>query len=155
MLRIYLDTSIFGGVFDSEFEKPSKEFIRLVNLGIYSIVISDVVQRELKNAPPEVRELHEKLVSIADLVVTDRESLQLRDEYIQACVVTEKWRDDALHVALATVNACDLIVSWNFRHIVHFQKIHAYNEVNAKNGYDKIGIHSPLEVMGYEAEEEI
>lgn len=50
--RIYLDTSIFGGVFDSEFEEPGKEFVRQIRLGIYSIVVSDVVRREIEGAIP-------------------------------------------------------------------------------------------------------
>jgi hypothetical protein len=42
------------------------------------------------------------------------------------------------------------VVSWNFRHIVHFQKIPLYNAVNILKGYDQIGVFSPLEVLSYE-----
>ena len=40
--------------------------------------------------------------------------------------------------------------SWNFRHIVNFQKIPRYNAVNTLNGYKEIAIYSPLEVIEYE-----
>ena len=45
-----------------------------------------------------------------------------------------------------------MIVSWNFRHIVHFDKIRLYNAINLFNGYASIAIHSPLEVIAYEDE---
>jgi hypothetical protein len=57
--------------------------------------------------------------------------------------------EDALHVAISTISGCDLIVSWNFKHIVHFDKIPKYNAVNVLNGYGRIGIYSPLEVIKY------
>ncbi len=65
------------------------------------------------------------------------------------CLVNIKHANDALHVALATVSQCLLIVSWNFRHLVHFQKIPWYNTVNVSNGYHAINIFSPLEVIHY------
>ena len=74
------------------------------------------------------------------------EAQELQQAYLDAGILTPKWEDDALYVALATVSGCKMIVSWNFRHIVHFQKIPQYNAVNALNGYDPIAIHSPLEI---------
>jgi len=53
-------------------------------------------------------------------------------------------------VALATVAGCDLIVNWNFRHIVHFERIPLYNAVNSLRGYGRIDIHSPWEVIEHE-----
>src|SRR3989304_5908939 len=61
-----------------------------------------------------------------------------------------KYSNDALHVALATVTNCKIIVSWNFKHIVHFKKIPLYNAVNILQGYEQIAIYSPLEVIRYE-----
>ena len=77
-------------------------------------------------------------------------ALELQLNYIKSGVATEASLDDALHVAIATVSGCDLIVSWNFRHIVHFDKIPKYNAVNVLNGYGHIGIYSPLEVIQYD-----
>jgi len=65
-------------------------------------------------------------------------------------ILTKKWYDDALHVALATVTECDVIVSWNFQHIVNFRKIPLFNAVNVLKGYRQIAIYSPLEVINYE-----
>lgn len=64
--------------------------------------------------------------------------------------MTIKSEDDALHVALATTSGCAMIVSWNFKHIVHYDKIRLYNAVNILRGYDEINIFSPWEVIDYE-----
>ena len=74
---------------------------------------------------------------------------------MDAKIVTQKSVTDAMHVALATVSKCSTIVSWNFRHIVHFDKIPLYNAVNMLNGYPAIAIYSPLEVIDYDEEKEI
>ena len=66
----------------------------------------------------------------------------------------EKWTDDAGHVAAATIGGADLIVSWNFRHIVHFDKIRQYNAISVLNGYHEIDIRSPAEVIDYEEQED-
>ncbi|GAB4162842.1 MAG: hypothetical protein Fur005_21790 [Roseiflexaceae bacterium] len=73
----------------------------------------------------------------------------MQQAYLAAGIVTAKWATDALHVALATVSGCELIVSWNFKHIVHFEKIPLYNAVNTLEGYGAVAIFSPREVISY------
>lgn len=80
----------------------------------------------------------------------DENVLELQQAYIAEGILTEKWYDDALHVALATVSGCDVIVSWNFKHIVNFKKIPLFNAVNVLKGYRPIAIHSPSEVIDHE-----
>lgn len=75
--------------------------------------------------------------------------MNLQEAYLAAGIVGSKWEADALHVAVATVANCWVIVSWNFRHIVHFDKIALYNAINMSNGYGTIGIYSPNEVISY------
>jgi len=87
-------------------------------------------------------------------VAVDDEILNLRDLFISAGIVGEKRADDAGHVAAAIVGGADLIVSWNFKHIVHFDKIRLYNAISLLNGYREIDIHSPTEVIDYEDQEE-
>ncbi len=84
------------------------------------------------------------------LIPVDELVLALRDAYVAAGVITAKWADDAAYVAAATIANADLIVSWNFRHIVRFDKIRLYNAVNAMEGYRPLEIRSPLEVIDYE-----
>jgi len=150
VIRVYADTSVFGGAFDEEFQAASKVFFLQVRSGGFKLVTSALVQEELEPAPTEVRRLFEELLDIVDVVEVSEEALSLRDGYLESGIVSTQWADDALHVALATVADCSLIVSWNFKHIVHFEKIPLYNAVNTLRGYSSIGIFSPLEVIQYE-----
>lgn len=148
-MKIYADTSVFGGVFDQEFSEPSKQFFNEVDAGRFILVTSAVVEAEIEPAPEYIRQLFNKYAEIAEIADVSKEALELQLSYIKSGVVTNNSLDDALHVAISTVSGCDLIVSWNFKHIVHFDKIPKYNAVNTLNGYKHIGIYSPLEVINY------
>jgi len=148
--RIYADTSVFGGVFDNEFRAPSEEFFEEIRKGRFSLVTSAVVQAEIDPAPQQVKDLFEEMLAISELIDITEEAISLRDAYLETKIVSANYSDDALHVALATVSECSLIVSWNFRHIVHFEKIPLYNAVSTLHGYKGIAIFSPLEVIHYE-----
>ena len=149
-LTIYVDTSVFGGMFDEEFDVPSKAFFHLVRCGRFELLVSDISRREIALAPPQVQKHFEETLGFMRLVVIDEEVLALRDAYVAAGIVSEKSADDAAHVAVATIAKADLIVSWNFKHMVHVDKIRAYNSVNITHGYQWIDIRSPLEVIDYE-----
>ena len=74
----------------------------------------------------------------------------LGDTYIAENVVGKTRRDDCSHIALATINNADILVSWNFKHIVNVMRIRGYNAVNLKLGYSTIDIRSPKEIINYE-----
>jgi predicted nucleic acid-binding protein len=148
-MRIYADTSVFGGMFDEEFCEPTRQFFSEIDAGRFIIVISAIVEAEIEPAPEKIRDLFVKYMAVAEIAEITQEMLTLRQQYINAGVVTPKSAEDALHVAIATITQCNLIVSWNFKHIVHFDKIPKYNAVNTLNGYGQIGIYSPLEVISY------
>ena len=152
-LRVYADTSVFGGPFDDEFRKASTLFFEQVKWGRFELVSSVVVQDEIEPAPQEVQDIFNNLSP--EMVGITQEALELQQAYLDANILTPKCAADALHVALATVSKCSAIVSWNFRHIVHFGKIPLYNAVNMVNGYPAIAIYSPLEVIDYDEEKEI
>jgi predicted nucleic acid-binding protein len=152
-VRVYTDTSVYGGFYDEEYEHASRRFFDQVRAGRFILVTSDLVREEIADAPEEVRVLFSDLSKLAELSAIDDVVLSLRDAYLEAGIVGRKSLADALHVAAATVAGCDAIVSWNFRHIVHWEKIPLYNEINRANGYHEIAIHSPQEVTGYEDED--
>lgn len=147
--RIYCDTSVIGGLFDVEFSRHSRRFMDYVKAGLFNLVLSPVVANEIldENTPSSVIEEYNKLLDFCEIVEVTAEALDLQHAYIIEKIITEKWRDDALHVALATVYSCDYIVSWNFKHIVNFQKIPLYNAVNRLHGFSDIQIYSPLELV--------
>ncbi|MFA6243120.1 MAG: hypothetical protein WC655_19440 [Candidatus Hydrogenedentales bacterium] len=90
---------------------------------------------------------------MADSAQSPEDAVRLQEAYLRAGIVGPKWSDDALHVAFAAVSRCSLLVSWNFKHIVHYRKIALYNAINIVEGYGEIGIHTPEEVIQYEDED--
>jgi len=152
-LRVYVDTSVFGGCHDAEFAEESQRFFGLVRSGQVRVLISQVVVEELADAPQRVHEVIESLpgdsVMLVDLTP---EVIELREAYLAAGIVDRRFMDDATHVAAATVARADAIVSWNFRHIVRLDKMRAYNQVNLRAGYGPLAIVSPREVRGDEGE---
>ena len=148
-MKVYADTSVFGGVCDEEFAEPSKEFFDEVKSGKFSLVVSALVQAEIAAAPEEVQGFFRRVAEAAEIAELTQEVLELRNAYLNAGVVTPKSIDDAAHVAVATISGCRMIISWNFKHIVHFQKIPKYNAVNALKGYRSIEIFSPSQVIDY------
>jgi predicted nucleic acid-binding protein len=149
-LKTYADTSIFGGAFDDRFKDATGRFLEAVGRGEFILVVSEIVRAEIASAPPPVVELYRQLVSDALTVEVTEEALALRDAYQAAGILGPRWKTDALHVAIASVSECDIIASWNFSHIVHFDKIPRYNAVNALGGFRPVRIHSPWELVGNE-----
>lgn len=147
LTRVYADTSVFGGMFDEEFATASKMFFDAVKKGTFKLITSELVREEIQAAPQKVIDIFEEFLVVAEIAEITDSVLQLQQSYVQAGIVPEKYATDAMHVALATVSNADLIVSWNFKHIVNFQKIPLYNAVNTLSRLGKIAIYSPLEVI--------
>ena len=128
----------------------------LTRLGaaVFHLIVSALVQDELGDAPSQVSDLFAEMLEWTTVAPISADALDLQQAYMDAGILAPKWADDALHVAMATVTDCGLIVSWNFKHIVHFEKIPQYNAVNARHGYRPLAIYSPLEVLHYGNEEE-
>lgn len=146
-MRIYVDTSVFGGCFDSEIEIWSNQLIDLFKIGKYKAVISEVSEFELKFAPKHVRQIlldiPPKNLEVSKL--TD-EAKQLSEHYLKEKIVTKKSLADTQHIAIASVQQVDLLVSWNFKHIVNYDKIRLYNAVNLKYGYKILEIRNPRDI---------
>ncbi|HKH46817.1 MAG TPA: hypothetical protein VKM72_19335 [Thermoanaerobaculia bacterium] len=115
--------------------------------GSFIPILSDVLAAEIQDAPEAVRQEYDHLVrGEHELVLVTEEALELADAYQRRGILTPKFYDDGLHIALASVAEADLLVSWNFRHIVHFDKIRLFNSVNLELGYKPLQIYSPREV---------
>lgn len=149
--RVYIDTSVIGGCFDAEFENDSKALFHRFHNGEMIAVVSGVTMEELEEAPPEVRALALNLPEHAvEIVRETSQSAELAELYVKSGAVPEHSLDDARHIALATIQRVDVLVSWNFKHIVNLNRIHAYNSVNIKEGYSVLEIRSPKEVISDE-----
>ena len=152
MLRVYTDTSVFGGVFDPEFSGPSRVFFEQTRAGRFLLLVSNITRREISLAPGPVQDLFASLMPCMELFVQEPQAWALRDAYLAAAVLGPARSDDAGHVAAATVANADIIVSWNFKHMVNVDKIRLFCAVNSLRGYRPIDIRSPLEVIAYEEE---
>ena len=121
--------------------------------GKYFLVISYLTDAEIEDAPGEVKIIYEKFRECRHVFLElDAESIELADTYLEHKILSPKYRDDARHIAMATVADVDVLVSWNFRHIVHFDKIRQFNAVNMGKGYKAIAIYSPKEVTTHVSE---
>jgi hypothetical protein len=146
--RIYVDTSVVGGCEDEEFADHSVRLMDCFTRGDFILVVSTLTLRELDAAPDSVRK-HFSRVPEAHVVTLqlDAEVMDLAEAYIAQGVISPKMRADAQHIAIATVARVDVLVSWNFKHIVNLQRIHGYNSVNLRRGYPTLEIRTPREVL--------
>lgn len=146
-IRVYADTSVFGGAVDEEFSQSSRPFFERLGRGEFVLLVSTETLRELSSAPTMVREVLQRIAEeYMESVSVGTEVEALAEAYMSAGILGRASRSDAIHVAAATVAEADLIVSWNFRHIVNLDRIAKYNAVNVLNGYRPIEIRSPAEV---------
>ncbi len=146
--RIYIDTSVIGGCFDKEFQEWSNKLFDDFRKGKSIAVISDITIDELSFARTEVRNQLDTLPTESkEYVLHDNQSEELADRYIKGGAVTKSFHEDALHIAIATINRVDVLVSWNFKHIVNLNRIRKYNAVNLMNGYPMLEIRNPREIL--------
>jgi hypothetical protein len=149
--RIYIDTSVVGGCEDDEFSEHSVRLMECFGRGDFILVVSDLTVQELAAAPDDVRG---HVTSVPEVFIEtlrlDAEARELAEAYVVAGVITGKMRADAQHIAIATVARVDVLVSWNFKHIVNLPRIHGYNSVNLRRGYPILEIRTPREVLSDE-----
>ena len=150
-LRVYIDTSVVGGYFDYEFEEVTQLFFHRILNKDFLVYFSEVSEAELSLAPDFVKDLKTKIPKdcyrFLDL---DDESKTLAEAYLKEKILGNASLDDAYHIAIATVNRLDVLVSWNFKHIVNYEKIKLFNSINLRLGYPMIEIRSPKEFIRYE-----
>ena len=146
---------MIGGVFDAEFAEDSHRLFQAVRNGRAMALISETTTGELAPAPPQVRKLLLDLPKEGLLELSSSDEVeQLTQAYLSAGVVSERFREDAAHIAYATVYEADVVASWNYRHIVNLARIQQFNAVNLMQGYRTLEIRSPRELFREEDEQE-
>lgn len=151
-LKLYFDTSVFNFAFADD--APERKGITLklfqeVKVNKYDVYISTVVLREIREAQQDKAK---KLIGLINEVqpyelVFDSDSYELAYEYIKRGIIPSKYEDDAFHIAVASVNDLDAIISWNFKHIVKLKTKKEVFGTNLLMGYKEIDIYSPMEVI--------
>ncbi len=146
--RIYVDTSVIGGCFDPEFMEFSLSLFRQIDNNLWIAIVSDITLQELARAPQEVRELIAGIEQAnIEYQTVNQEIVELAEQYLQNAAIPASMRADALHIACATCYEADILVSWNFKHIVNFTRIRMINAVNMLLGYRTLEIRSPRELI--------
>ena len=149
--RIYIDTSVIGGYFDEEFESATRLLFDRIIAGDFDVYFSEVNETELFLAPQHIKDLKNLIpVDCYKYLDLNEEAKQLAESYVREKVLGQASLNDAYHIAISSVNRLDCLISWNFKHIVNFDKIRLFNSINLKLGYPLIDIRTPLEFLKYE-----
>ena len=146
-MRVYLDTSIFGGYFDDIFKDDTMALFKEIKSNKKVPVISEMVISELEQAPRVVKLLYNEYGKFYEIVSITSEIEKLANAYIKEKALPPKSLGDALHIATATFYKVDVMTSWNFKHIVNLNRIHLINAVNLKNSFSMIEIRNPKEII--------
>jgi len=147
-LKLYLDTSVISHLFSDDTPDKMADTTRLWEdcaNGKYELYISDVVTNEVQQCPePKLSLMLEKIRQVEFNILHETSEVKdLANEYIKAGVLKQKSYDDCLHIAFSVISNCDVIVSWNFKHLVNFKTIDKVKIVNTINRYREISIVSP------------
>ncbi|MEI6817388.1 MAG: PIN domain protein [Bacteroidota bacterium] len=148
MERIYLDTSVFGGYFEPEFELWTKILFDKIIKGEIKMFYSQMTEIELDGAPKRVKDLVKTIPdSCIEFLAITADATELAAYYIRENVVGKTSLSDCIHIAIATLNNADILASWNFKHIVNVSRIRGYNSVNYKHGHKLLEIRTPREII--------
>ena len=146
--KLYLDTSVPSFLFADD--SPEKrevtiQFWEILKLGLYEIIISDILLTEIsRSETPSSQELENKLAEIVvEIISVNEDIFSLAQKYIEEGIIPQKYQDDALHIALAAYNGADALISWNFKHMVKLKTIRGVNGINRMLGLKELEILTP------------
>jgi len=146
---LYLDTSVPSAYFDKRTEERQSATIKFWEtvLPDYQVYISEITIGELDNTKDEdLRTRLKYLVKNFEILKTNEDIKTLAKAYVDNNIFSEKYIDDALHVAIASFYEITYLLSWNFEHLVKVKKRKQVNSVNILKGFGEIEIISPQEL---------
>ena len=151
-LKIYLETTVFNFIFADDSPDKRQDTIKLfdeIRQEKYIPYTSDYVLQELLKAEEPKRTQMVNLIEQYNIkfLEPDKNAENLADKYVLEKIIPLKFRTDGIHIAMATINDLDIIVSFNFHHIVKLKTIMGTESINLREGYKRIGIYSPTEVI--------
>ena len=150
--KLYLDTSVTSFLYaDDSLEKREVtiRFWNVLKLGLYDVVISDILLTEIsKCEKPLAQNLEDRLTELVlEIVSVNEDVYLLAQKYIDEGIIPQTYQDDALHIALATFNEADALISWNFKHIVKLKTIRGVNGINRMLGFRELEILTPQSLI--------
>lgn len=145
-LKIYLDTSVPNAYFDEK-NLLRKEITRRFwkRLEGYEVFISDLVLAEINDVGDEVKKkgLVTLLGGIKVLSSNEDEIKALAQEYVSRGIIPVKHIEDAIHIAVASFHSMDVLISWNFEHIVKLKTKREVNAINMLLSYNQLELVEP------------
>jgi predicted nucleic acid-binding protein len=152
-LKIYLDTSVISHLDAPDVpdkEADTKKLWEKIKAGEFEVFISPVVVAEINDChEPKRAYMREELSAIPHTVLKKTDEVaNLANQYVAAKILRQKDYNDCLHIAYARVYDCDMLVSWNFQHLVNYKTIAGVRSVNSLAGYDETRIYPPSMLTG-------
>ena len=149
IIKIYLDTSVISALFDDrnpERQELTNDFFEKIE--VFDVFISEIVLAEIEGIKTEeLKKKVRKRVMNYKILKINEETRRLASEYIKNNAIPEGYSEDALHIAISTLNNIDYLLSWNFRHIVKVKTRKIINMVNLSQHYPELKIIAPAELL--------
>jgi len=146
--RIYIDTSVIGGYYDTPLQEATRELFNRIADGEFDVYFSEVNDAELMNAPQRVKDVKNLIPNDCFHYISVTDAVEILSQlYISEKALGQASENDAYHIAFASIYRIDCLISWNFKHIVNYNKIKMFNAINMRYGYPLIDIRSPLEFL--------
>ena len=155
-IKVYLDTSVISYLDQQdapEQMQETREVWERIKAGQYEVFISDVVLRELADCKEETKRnvLIGHLAEIEyNLIAVDDDIVKLAEKIVTNGILKQKNIDDCQHIAAAILSDCDIIVSWNFKHIVNVKTIRGIKVITTVEGYKDLLIYQPTALLDEE-----
>lgn len=151
-LRIYLDTSVISYLDQKdspERMKQTKELWKLLKMGKYEVVISDLVIDEINRCDKDKGDLlffYLSQINYTKVEITQK-TQTLAQKIIEEKILNPKSIKDCEHIASAILSDCNIIVSWNFSHIVNLKTITGVRKITFAERYNNIDIFAPYVLL--------
>jgi predicted nucleic acid-binding protein len=152
-LKIYLDTSVISHLLHEDVPEKRNDTIRLwerIKNGYYDVYTSTVTFYEIDECAEELRIKLRQFIDEIDVTIINlaENELQLAEKIIELGILTRKSIDDCYHIACAIVSECDIIVSWNIKHLVNYKTINGVRGISQIERYKPIDICTPQILLG-------
>jgi hypothetical protein len=147
-LRVYVDTTVISAVEDARAVDRQRQTIEFFDrVSEFELATAELTRMEILQTPDPAR--RNKLIArlnVVSVFAIDGAMRQLADDYVDAAIIPAAYRDDAVHIAAAVLARQEVLVSWNFRHMVNRRRRAQVNLLNASRGLQSIEILTPPEL---------
>ena len=151
-LKIYLDRSVISYLDQSDSQEKmeqTRKLWKILQIGKYDVVISDLVLIEINECKEPKRSILKEYLAQINYkrVNITEETEEIANEIIKEGILNPKSFDDCLHIASAIISDCNIIISWNFKHMVNVDTINGVRKITFAKRYNNIDIYAPYVLL--------